>query len=610
MYRIQKMLLFLLHERTFHDTRHVAIITLSMILLIGNVAPAASGPALPGDVAAAAETPLVAAHSMTRAMYANYKGSLFQVQRASDSATKDIGVTGPGGAVDIDALNLFCSGTTGSVAILYDQSGNGNDLKQETPIYQPDIRYWPVSNGTLVPMAASTHHQWLRNREHTARIPKGSEGQSLYWVIQGIYANKGCCYNYGNMATRKADLGAGTMNALCFSACTRWSTGTGTGPWAQIDFESGIFAGAAKLNPNNPTTIKNVVTQFSKTNGTTSWVLKVGDGTEGPLTTCWNGALPPGYSPLKQKGGLSLGEGGDGLGGGNGAFFEGAVIQGVTSDATEDAIQAGVNRLYGTKKVSAFTPAADPSLEAWWDGSDTATMTFGADTSVEKWVDKSSHHYAATQATASRQPVFIPKMLNGKGGLRFSRADTTILTSVDKDDIFAHGFSIFYVIQPVTLPKKFQAVLAQATADSGEPGLGFTNVLNEAPLAIAEFGHKKAGGTLTNTIRAPYIDEFVSEVGAPRAGGPFTVIPYVNGTAGGALSVTIAHPYTPTGLHIGSNRFNDYFDGYIYEIVVSTDTSAATRQKYENYFACKYGMLGFLPSEEKKGDKPTRQPAP
>jgi hypothetical protein len=30
--------------------------------------------------------------------------------------------------------------------------------------------------------------------------------------------------------------------------------------------------------------------------------------------------------------------------------------------------------------------------------------------------------------------------------------------------------------------------------------------------------------------------------------------------------------------------------------VVSSDTTAVTRQKYEGYFAAKYGLLGFLPA--------------
>ncbi|MBB5776044.1 arabinofuranosidase catalytic domain-containing protein [Nonomuraea jabiensis] len=41
-----------------------------------------------------------AAHSTTRALYASYNGPLYQVRRASDNATHDIGVLSAGGGAD------------------------------------------------------------------------------------------------------------------------------------------------------------------------------------------------------------------------------------------------------------------------------------------------------------------------------------------------------------------------------------------------------------------------------------------------------------------------------------------------------------------------------
>ena len=573
-------------------TRTTAHIALSGIILGLIVTFDVSGGMLPGDIAAAAGTPLVAAHSMTRALYSTYNGSLFQVQRASDSKTKDIGVTGAGGYVNMDTLNKFCSGTTCTVSELYDQSGNANNLTQATAANQPGLAYWSISNGTLAPMAVSANRQWLRNRTSTTKIPTGSESQTEYFVVQGLYYNNGCCYDYGNMEAKVHDDGNGTMDALYFGSCTGWTTGAGAGPWGMADMENNLFAGPDKNNPGNPTTLENLVTVLSKTNGTASWALKVGDASAGALNTYYNGTLPNGYSPLHQEGGLSLGEGGDGSNGGTGAFFEGIVIAALTSDATDSLIQSNLTSVYGTSKSGTFTPAADPSLEAWWDGNDSSTMTFSSGAVVQTWTDKSSHRYAATQGTASRRPTHVAGLLNGKGGLRFTRANNSLLTSTDADNAFARGFSIFYVIQPLTMPTNDLSVLTQSTSTSGEPGLGFTDA---GANAIAEFGLSETGGALTNAPFVPYIDEFVSAAGAPLAGGAFKATPYVNGTAGSALNQNI-DAYTATGLHIGSDKFNDSYDGYIYEIVVSSDTTTATRQKYEGYFALKYGLLGFLPA--------------
>jgi len=80
---------------------------------------------------------------MTRALYSAYNGKLFQARRASDGKTQDIGVTAAGGSVDMATLNTFCSETTCSVSLLYDQSGNANDLPQATPANQPPLPIGP-----------------------------------------------------------------------------------------------------------------------------------------------------------------------------------------------------------------------------------------------------------------------------------------------------------------------------------------------------------------------------------------------------------------------------------------------------------------------------------
>ena len=49
----------------------------------------------PCDIYAAAGTPCVAAYSTTRALYAGYDGPLYQVKRASDGSTADVGLLSP-----------------------------------------------------------------------------------------------------------------------------------------------------------------------------------------------------------------------------------------------------------------------------------------------------------------------------------------------------------------------------------------------------------------------------------------------------------------------------------------------------------------------------------
>jgi len=97
---------------------------------IGGMAGAMSGgPPGPCDIYQAAGTPCAAAHSTVRALYGAFSGPLYQVSRASDNATKDIPVLAAGGFADSSLQDSFCSGTTCTIPIIYDQSPHANHLR-------------------------------------------------------------------------------------------------------------------------------------------------------------------------------------------------------------------------------------------------------------------------------------------------------------------------------------------------------------------------------------------------------------------------------------------------------------------------------------------------
>jgi hypothetical protein len=302
-------------------------------------------------------------------MFAAYNGKLFQVRRPTDGTTQDINTVGAGGLVDLTALNTFCSGTTCTVTKLYDQSGNANDMSQAAVASQPTIAFWNAANGSKYPIIVSKGYQWLRNRTATKKIPTGSNPQTEYFVVHGDYAGRaagtnGCCYDYGNMENHIGDDGPGTMTALYFGDATDWTRGAGNGPWVMLDMENGVFAGGgsiailnagnASVNPNDPSlkyAAPNIITGLAKTNGTSTFEIKYGNASTGALSIAWNGSLPTNsnptsYIPLKQQGGISLGEGGDGSAMGTGGFSEGAIIAAQTSDATDNAIQSNLTTIY------------------------------------------------------------------------------------------------------------------------------------------------------------------------------------------------------------------------------------------------------------------------
>ena len=137
------------------------------------------------------------------------------------------------------------------------------------------------------------------------------------------------------------------MDALNFSTITAWGTGAGTGPWVLADLEFGLFAqGGGGKNLNVPTQTATFVTAVLKNNGTTEFALRGGDATSGTLSTYYKGALPGGWSPMKKQGAMVLGSGGDccatNTNLSEGTFYEGCLVSGYPSDATENAVQANV----------------------------------------------------------------------------------------------------------------------------------------------------------------------------------------------------------------------------------------------------------------------------
>ncbi len=346
----------------------------------GAAGGAANSSGLPCDVAKAAGTPCVAAHAMTRSLFASYSGPLFKALRVSDKQEKDIGTVTAGGLADFAALATFCSGTTCKVTTLYDQSGNTNDMwrADDSTQNQPgtvkpcdlmDIQYWQTTDGTNVPIAVETGAMWkstaqcLRNRDKTKNMPTGSKPQTTYAIFHAKYLNNNCCFNYGNTGNAIHYTGPGTLSALNFSKITFWSKGTGNGPWVMVDWEQGVYAGnIAKCDSGaaptadctstgentNPSVTYDMVTTLFKHDGTAHWAMKNGNAKSGALAVSIElPTLPKGYSPLKQEGGLGLGEGGAGDSNGTGGFSEGAVIAGETTDAVDDAIQKSIVTVYG-----------------------------------------------------------------------------------------------------------------------------------------------------------------------------------------------------------------------------------------------------------------------
>ena len=306
---------------------------------------------LPCDIYASGGTPCVAAHSSVRALFSAYDGNLYQVRRASDNTTLNIGVLSSGGYANAAAQDSFCAGTTCVITIIYDQSGHGNNLTQAPAggaAPGPDN----LANASALPLTVGGHHVYgvyiapgTGYRDNTTSgIATGDNPEGEYAIFDGTHFNGGCCFDYGNAETNSRDDGNGTMEAIYFGNIKVWGFGSGSGPWVMAYLENGLFSGVnAGLNSADQSITSHYVTAMVK-GGPNLWAIKAGNAQSGGLTTMYSGPRPnvSGYNPMHKQGAIILGTGGDNSDGADGSFFEGAMTSGYPSDATDNAVQASI----------------------------------------------------------------------------------------------------------------------------------------------------------------------------------------------------------------------------------------------------------------------------
>ncbi|WFE97742.1 arabinofuranosidase catalytic domain-containing protein [Micromonospora sp. WMMD987] len=312
------------------------------------------GTSQPCDIYAAGGTACIAAHSTTRALYAAYNGPLYQVRRSSDNTTRNIGVLSPGGRANAASQDSFCANTNCVITIIFDQSGRGNNLGYQGPGGVGGAVQPAAANKESVTVGGDrVYSLYIPGRSsywrdgHLTGVPTGAAPEGMYMVTSGTHVNSGCCFDYGNSeTTRRAD-GAGAMDAIYFGTSCWFGGCSGSGPWVQADLEYGLYpGGSSSWNPNQRAFPHKFVTATLKNNGTSRFAIKGSNAQSGSLYTLYDGSLPRGYSPMRKQGAIILGSGGDccidNTNQSVGTFYEGAMVAGYPSDATENAVQANI----------------------------------------------------------------------------------------------------------------------------------------------------------------------------------------------------------------------------------------------------------------------------
>lgn len=334
-------------------------LALAMLQIIAAALIAAAAVELPSqgpcDITGKAGNPCVAAHSTVRALYAAYDGPLYNVTRSSDGRSANIGVLKAGGFANIATHDAFCAKGDCVISNVFDQSPNGNHLGKRHGLVNASKH--KITAGGNVPV----YGMWFDpgygyHVDKTKGIATGNEEQSIYAVMSGTHYNDKCCFDYGNSETDDRDDGCGTMEAIYFgNAHWHGNTGAGkTGPWVGADLEQGMYYGggeATKVNNKSKPLPFPFVSLYLR-GSTNGFTLKGGDATKGTFTTMYDGPRPDPkiagtchggtYQPMKKQGAIILATGGDNSNGAQGKFYEGIMVSGATTDATDDAVQANI----------------------------------------------------------------------------------------------------------------------------------------------------------------------------------------------------------------------------------------------------------------------------
>lgn len=330
---------------------------LVVCIMVASLVAAESAHQGPCDILAAAGNPCVAAHSTTRALYAAYDGPLYNVTRSSDGASANISVLAAGSFANASAHDAFCAKLDCVISNVFDQSPQGNHLHQRHKLVNASQHRILV--GDNVPV----YGMWFEpgygyHQDNTTGIATGNDPESIYAVMSGTTYNGQCCFDYGNSETDDTSNGAGAMEAIYFgNAHWQGNAGSGDGPWVGADLEAGMYYGGGnqtKVNKNNTPLPYEFVSLYLR-GATDGFTLKGGDATQGTLKTMYDGPRPDcaiagtcqrhgnhTYQPMAKQGAIILATGGDNSNGARGKFYEGYMVTGVTSDATDDAVQANI----------------------------------------------------------------------------------------------------------------------------------------------------------------------------------------------------------------------------------------------------------------------------
>lgn len=259
------------------------------------------------------------------------------------------------------------------------------------------------------------------------------------------------------------------------------------------------------------------------------------------------------------------------------------------------------NIVTGLHSPSAFTPQSIANLKAWYDASDTASISLsGSD--VTQWNDKSGNAYHLTQATAAYRPQSGTRTINSKNVIDYVAIDDTLANGTASNWKFMHdatGCTVFLVSNQDIVPLSGDGWVIVTQNAVGGPGFGFQyqavspmtvrhRVRNASAIIVQNVSTSTiaAGSTCLWTILSDPNNGTTADKSDIRKNNGAAE---KNNASTGAVST--ADP--ASGLRIGDvqEANSDGINGVVAEIVIySGILSAGNITKVQDYLIAKWGL--------------------
>ena len=245
-----------------------------------------------------------------------------------------------------------------------------------------------------------------------------------------------------------------------------------------------------------------------------------------------------------------------------------------------------------------FSPLDIANLKAWYDASDTATITVSG-TAVSQWNDKSGNAYNLTQSTTNFKPQSGTRTQNGKNMLDYDGGDL-LQAATASDWTFMHnatGCTVFMAmfIDNVATNMYMIDTTGGSSANTGVDiyrasgnlsGI-ITRGVNGTYNCIAD----NQGALTANTAKYWYnkLNAGASPVSGRSLGSVNNSAESGNNVETGALST--ASPFTALKVGHWNTAYGEGVDGGICEVIIySGAVSAGDITKINSYLASKWGI--------------------